>query len=236
MIPVHKKRNVDAGIRVVSASSLGGQGTSLTVNCPAPANIVAGNLLYAFVVCDDTNQTAATVQGDSGVWTLHQSLIFSTHNNSGYILGFYKWATSSEPSTYNWFGATADAMSVVTVQLSGVNPTTPFNTAGTKLTGSATTAAFPKLTITSDKVAILAGAAQAGNFNGTVGNVLTWGSGFTLAGSCTSQYNQGSTNNDSEAIFVGLNRGVSKCGYTTPSVVWNKAYYNGTIAVALNHA
>jgi len=222
------RRHLNSGIRAVSTSNAGAQTSSVTV--PAPSGIVAGNMLYAFAVYDSLNSTPPGTMASSG-WTEHTSINFTTHNNYGYITGFYKVATSSEPTSYVFTGASVNACSVVIVQLSGLNSSTPFGTPVTKNCGNTATATFGTVSLTGTS-AVLIGAAQAGNYSASVANAITWGPGFKDSGDSTSQYNSWATY-DSEVVMSALNTGVGASSFTPQSATWNKAYYTGTIVVPL---
>jgi hypothetical protein len=115
---------------VSSASGSDNNTTTLTVS--APASIVAGNVLLAYL----TNSGAAPTAGPTG-WTQLSSA--GTANAA-----WWKLATSSEPTSYTWtFGAGTYAEGLI-VQYSGVG-STPIDTytnnsaTGTAITSTAAT-------------------------------------------------------------------------------------------------
>lgn len=221
-----------SGITIVSSSTGGAESGSCVY--PAPAGITAGMFLYAFMTCDDTAGTTPTL-ACSG-WTMDKFIIYSTHNNTSYIIGFYKWATGSEPSSYTFSGATADAQTGAIVALSGVNATTPFNAATLPKKGTnSVNGVFGAQTL-SGNVFLLTCAAQASNYSSSVSNAITWASPVVSVANSTSIYNQEATQ-DAEALYVGQVPATTYSGsYTVPTATFNKSYYNATIVVALNHA
>lgn len=220
---------VITGIEVVSVSDGGAQ--AATASIPAPANIVAGNLLYAVASADDS---AATSTLASTGWTLHKRYIFTTRNDNGNIYGFYKIASASEPAAYTFSGTNVHALNVGIMQLSGVDPNDPFGgIAPTAAKAAASTvAAYPAITTT---VAgkLLAVAAQAGNYSGSVSNACTPGAGYTGAVSSVSQYASGSVY-DAESTFAALSDATLDPGsLTPPSGTFNVSYVHGTMTVFL---
>jgi hypothetical protein len=221
-----------AGITIVSSSTGGAESGSCVY--PAPAGITAGMFLYAFITCDDTAETTPSM-ACSG-WTRDQFIIYSTHNDTSFIIGFYKWATASEPSSYTFAGSTADAQTGAIVAMSGVNATTPFNVASVAKKGtSSTSAVFGPIT-PSGNAMLLVCAAQASNYSSSVSNAITWASPVVSVANSTSIYNQEATE-DAEALYVGTIPATTySAAYTVPTATYNKSYYSGTLVVALNHA
>lgn len=213
----------------VSSSNGGAQGTN-TVSIAAPANITAGNLLYAVAGYDNLDNTAAlTCDG----WTSHASLRYSTNNNSGFLHTLFKIATASEPASYTFSGGNIDALNVGIIQLSGINPSNPFgNVVPTQQkNASSTSAKYPSIT-TPSQGSILVLAAQGGAYSGAVSTSLTPGTGYTEAVASTSQY-KGYSNVESQCLFADLSGSLAAGTYTPPSGTFSKAYTNGTMAVFL---
>jgi hypothetical protein len=109
-------------IAVVSTSQ-GDNGlyqTPDTATVSAPTSIASGNLLVAQV----THDPGVTITPPSG-WSLYQSV----SGSSGAILKIYwKYATGSEPSTYVFTPSSSSSVLLVAIlNLSGTDPTTPFN-------------------------------------------------------------------------------------------------------------
>jgi hypothetical protein len=222
-----------SGVRLVSSSNGGAQTGSATI--PAPSGIVAGNLLYAAFVCDDT---ASALSLASAGWTRHGTpLLYTSHNDNGFIGGFYKVATASEPASYTFSGATVKALTVGIVNLSGVNTSDPFNAVApaTKKAVAATSCVFPAITLPKALYLLLI-AGQGGSFSGSVSNAFTPPSGYSLAVASTSQYNLGSTY-DAESVFAALSTGPVAAGSQTPAPgTFNVSYAYGAACVALNPA
>ncbi|WP_109479137.1 hypothetical protein [Paraburkholderia sp. C35] len=221
-----------SGIQVVSSSNGGSQTSSATI--PAPSGIVAGNLLYALFTCDDTKSPLSLACAG---WTLHTSLIFTTHNDNGFIGGFYKIATASEPASYTFSGATVKSVNIGILNLSGVNQSDPINSVVpvTKKATAATSCVFPAITLPKALYLLLI-AGQGGSFSGSVSNVFTPPAGYTMGVSSTSQYNQGS-NYDAESSFGALSNAAVAAGAQTPAPgTFNVSYAYGAINVALNPA
>jgi hypothetical protein len=189
--------------------------------------------LYAFITCDDT---AATPSITCSGWTRDTDIIFSTHNDNSFIIGFYKWATGSEPSSYTFAGGTADAQCGTIVALSGVNATTPFNATSLAKKGTSSTSAVFGAQTLSGNVFILACATQASNYSAAVSSAITWASPVVSVANSISQYNAYASE-DAEAQYVGSIPTTAYSGsYTAPTATYNKSYYSGTLVVALNHA
>lgn len=227
-----------AGIAIVSSSQGGGESAPPafvgSVSIPAPAGIVAGNLLLAVFSCDDS--TAPTTITSTG-WTLLVTFQFSTRNNFGNMGVFWKLATASEPSSYAFNGAACYALNVGIIQLSGVNKTSPFNSvaATSRKATAATAPVFPAITLPK-AMYVLQVVAQGGNFTNAVSTAYAPPTGYTLAVSSTSQ-SSGATTDDSEATFAALSNTIIAAGsYTPPSGTLNKSFQYGAQSVALNPA
>lgn len=219
-----------SGVAVVSVSDGGSQTSSAVVT--APAGVVLGHLLYALVACDDT---AANPTITCTGWTQHIKLVINTANDNGFLIGFYKWATASEPTSYTWSGATNKACTIGLIALSGVNATTPFNATPTiRTAASSATCVFPAITTTTS-CAIILGAAQVGSFSAVTSNAIVWGSGYTSAVNSLSQYNKQATY-DAEVVYGGFAAAIGAGTFTAPSATFNKAFKYGAMVVALNPA
>jgi hypothetical protein len=110
-------------IAVVSTSQ-GDNGltqTPDTATVAAPTSITSGNLLVAQV----THDNGVTITPPSG-WSLYQSI--SSSGGSALIKIYWKYATGSEPSTYVFTPSSSSSVLLVAIlNLSGTDPTTPFN-------------------------------------------------------------------------------------------------------------
>lgn len=228
---------VVSSIKVVSSSQGGAENGTLgsAVNSiPAPAGIVAGNLLLAVFSSDDSvSPTSLSCSG----WTLLKSYLFTTHNNDGNMGVFWKIATASEPAAYSFDQTKCYAMNMGIIQLSGVNASNPFGgVAPTAAKAIATTTpVFPAITL-AQSMAVLEVVAQAGNYSGSVSTSYTPPTGYTLAVASTSQSN-GAATWDSEATFAALSTALIPAStYTPPSGTLSKSYAYGALSVALNPA
>jgi hypothetical protein len=223
---------VVAGVKLVSASDGGSQTSTATI--AAPSGIVAGNLLYAVFTCDDT---AAAVSLACAGWTLHTSLLFTSHNDNGFIGGFYKIATASEPTSYTFSGSTVKSVNIGIMNLSGVNQASPFNSVApvTKKATASTSCVFSAITLPKAMCLLLI-AGQGGSYSGSVSNVFTPPSGYAIGVSSTSQYNKGSTY-DGESSFGALSNAAIAAGTQVPAPgTFNVSYAYGAVTVALNPA
>lgn len=139
-----------------NASSAAYSNSSKTLTVPAPAGIVAGDLLLATLV------TSGSTSGPLPTgWTLGPVSWSSSFNVQ--VVTAYKIATSSEPSSYTFTGsATLDASGTI-VDYSGVDQTNPIDTSQTA-SGSSGNAVGPSVTTTAanDRVVEAVGFTGAG--------------------------------------------------------------------------
>ncbi len=207
-------------------------GHSATI--PAPAGMVAGNLLLAVFSCDDgVTPTSITSPG----WTLLTSYLFTTRNNNGIVGVFYKIAGASEPASYTFTGSQANAMNVGIIQLAGVNATNPFGgVAPTTYKAAATlNPVFPAITLPK-AMFVMQVCAQGGNYTNAVSSAYTPPAGYTIAVQSITQYN-GAAIYDSEATFAALSDAIQPAGVVTPpSGTFQKSYLYGSLSIALNPA
>lgn len=234
MIPAARHKAVSAaGIAVVSASNGGAQTGSASI--PAPASIVAGNLLLAVFGAQDTK---ATLSLASTGWTKLTSFVTNTTNDEAHVGLFWKIATSSEPGSYTFAGATVKALNVGIMQISGVNVASPFNgqTPTTKTGTASTSAVFPALT-TTGVGALLGVAAQIGNFTTAMSTSFTSGAGYSTGVSSVSQAAMQNTF-DSESTFATLSASAAiAAGSNTPAAgTFNVSHAYAAITVPLKPA
>jgi hypothetical protein len=116
--------------------------SSSTVTIPAPAGIIAGNLLVA-VVFYATNGTSA-MTAPSGFVSQGRSLTDISHINAGVAEVFTKTATGSEPATYAFTAPSAYTAGTVmqysgTTGVDGAATYTSTTTLGTPWTAPSTT-------------------------------------------------------------------------------------------------
>lgn len=228
--PVTKK------ITVVSSAhggmQAGEQGRTAVV--PAPAGIVAGNLLLAVFSCDDgAFPTTISCPG----WTLLTNYTFTTRNNTGIVGAFYKIASASEPASYSWTSAQVYACNVGIIQLAGVNATDPFGGVVPTVykAAAALNPVFPAITLPKP-MSIMQVCAQGGNYTNAVSNAYTPPAGYTIAVQSITQYNSAAIW-DSEATFAALSDDLQAAGTVTPpSGTFQKSYLYGSLSIALNPA
>ncbi|WP_454056852.1 hypothetical protein [Cupriavidus sp. Marseille-Q8015] len=239
MIPTSASRYrappVTTKITIVSSAHNGMQADSgHSVAIPAPAGIVAGNLLLAVFSCDDgTFPTTISCPG----WTLLTNYTFTTRNNTGIIGAFYKIASASEPASYTFTGTQVYAMNIGIIQLAGVNQADPFGGVAPTVykAAAALNPVFPPITLPKS-MHIMQVCAQGGNYTNAVSNAYTPPAGYTIAVQSITQYNSAAIW-DSEATFAALSNDMQAAGVVTPpSGTFQKSYLYGSLSIALNPA
>lgn len=225
------------GIALVSTSSAyalttAGNAGNAYATLPAPANIVAGNLLFAYLVVDDMSSAISITPAG---WTLWKSYQYSSHNNYGWVACYYKIATASEPASYSFGSPTINAVSVACIQLSGVSQSNPFGGINpTNAKANSVTTTFATLTRAVAGFELLV-AATGSNYSGTVANGWTPPGGYTQLPAVTGNYN-GYIIGESQSIFAAYNAATPAGATGALTGTLSKSYFNGTFNISFNPA
>lgn len=102
----------------VTASSAVGSAQQSSLIITAPASIVSGNLLIAFLLIHHTNGSATSPDWTSTGWTEQSK---SPTGGVGYICFMTKTATGAEPGSYTFTTTDFDYMAGGILQYSGAN-------------------------------------------------------------------------------------------------------------------
>lgn len=236
MIPsIWRRRAAAAGFAVISTST--GYGLAPVVNqgnasatVPAPANISAGNFLYAFYVADEL---AAAVTLASDGWTTHRTYQYSGNNNYGFLGALYRIAGSSEPAVYTFAGSGVNTFSVCILNMSGVITSDPFSgvtPTNSKINSVITT--FPTVTRARAGAQLLI-AVTGSNYAANVANAWTPPASFSPAGQVTSLCNQ-PAKGEAQAAFAGVNASQPAGATGALTGTLSTKFWNGTMNVVLN--
>ncbi|MBN3498321.1 discoidin domain-containing protein [Arthrobacter pascens] len=141
------------GITLRSSRTASTETATTTVSLPAPAGITAGDVLVASFTADK-NPTAAVPAG----WTaITNGLSISS---GARVFAYYRVAGSSDPATYTWTLSTAVKWGGGITAYTGVNTTTPLDSAvatAVNTTYTATSIAVPGVTTASNGALLIGG-------------------------------------------------------------------------------
>jgi hypothetical protein len=172
------------------------------VTVTAPTGIATGNLLVAQISSGTNTFTLPTG------WTSYQ--LIPAAGGAPQMVVAFKYATASEPASYVFTpSTTADAIGVGIFNVSGTNPTTPFNGL---FFGSGTTAAETAgSATTTPSIPTVLGCLPLAFFSISQLNLSNAGNPTALTAGWTSQY-------------LNVNQDASNYGNTTNANGYNAAY------------
>ncbi len=167
------------GVRRETSATVVNTTATNTVAITKPAGTVAGDVLVA---CLALNGSTVAATGVPAGWTPVASV---TSINNPRLYGYYRVAGGSEPATYAWTLSTAVASGAGITRYSGVNTTTPLDTAPRTAAGgaAATTGTVPGLTTaTANAMVIGCMAVNSGNTGVTIASPVGLAESWDVGG------------------------------------------------------